>query len=65
MPAQKLVDKVIDNDDRKKVEQARKLYNQYKSNPNDINISQSFGDTDLTVTGDMSQHKLDVTLKKK
>ena len=28
--AQKVVDKVINNDDRKKVEQARKLYNQYK-----------------------------------
>ncbi len=28
--AQKVVDQVIDNDDRKKVEQARRLYNQYK-----------------------------------
>ncbi len=28
--AQKVVDKVIDDDDRKKVEKARKLYNQYK-----------------------------------
>jgi predicted Zn-dependent protease len=30
LSAQKVVDRVIDNDDRKKVEQARRLYNQYK-----------------------------------
>lgn len=65
--ADKYVGTIVDDNSKTGMElyMASKLYNQYKNNPNDINISHSFGDTDLTVTGDMSQHKLDVTLKKK
>lgn len=43
---------------------ATKLLNQYKSNPNSLNIDHNFGDAHLTLTGNLSTGKIDVTLTK-